>query len=135
MITVYLAGKMTGLTYQQMTEWRYIAKHHLSAHGIVSLDPATQPLNGGTWTPREVVDSNKYQIRHSDVVLAELNYDNVSIGTIGELVYAREHNKPVIAWGKASIIEHPWVQEHTTKIFGTLAEAVDYLVGNYHYRK
>lgn len=130
--TVYLAGKMSGLTQEEMTAWRIQAANELQKHGFKIMDPTTQSFNFDQFTSREVVDSNKFQIRNSDIVLAELNHENVSIGTIGELVFAREIGKPVIVWGTATgVIEHPWVDEHSTKIFYELSAAIKYIIDNY----
>jgi nucleoside 2-deoxyribosyltransferase len=129
---VYLAGKMTGLSPREMNGWRESAADNLSNCGFSVLNPAEQALNSQkVYTAREVVDSNKFQIQNCSVVLAELDHDDVSIGTIGELVYARSIGKPIIGWGTAKITGHPWVVEHTTKIFVTCEDAVNYLINNY----
>ena len=134
MTTVYLAGKMTGLTIQEMTKWR-IAATALLSDDFHTYNPAATPLSNRL-TDREIVDSNKFQIRNSDVVLVELDHEDVSIGTIGEIVFARENGKPVIAWGSAKkVIEHPWVKEHITIHFPGLIEAVDYIKRNYCKRR
>jgi nucleoside 2-deoxyribosyltransferase len=130
--TVYLAGKMAGLTPEEMSGWRSIAAGLLPESGGFSiLNPVDVRLSRAT-SPREIVDSNKYQIRNSDLVLAELDHGDVSLGTIGEIVFAREVGKPVIAWGTAyDIINHPWVQEHITIHFHRLTDALDYILFNY----
>lgn len=135
MATVYLAGKMTGLTKEQMSRWRNSAAILLTKNGFLVLNPVNVPLSKEL-TGREIVDNNKFQIRSSDVILVELDHEDVSIGTIGEIIFARELGKPVIAWGKAKgIIEHPWVREHLTMHFPELEEAVMYIIQNYcfHY--
>lgn len=130
MTTVYLAGKMAGLTKEEMSEWRNQATSWLW-EGFYVYDPSDTPLSENL-TSREIVDSNKFQIRNSDLILVELNHDDVSIGTIGEIVFAREHGKPVVAWGGASkIVEHPWVQDHITIHFPDLLSATRYINKNY----
>lgn len=126
---VYLAGKMTGLTKEEMSAWRNGAKTLLAGKFAV-LNPVDIQLS--TWlTDREIVDSNKFQILNSDIVLAEMNFPDVSIGTIGEIVFARLNNKPVIAWGRAGFVTNPWIREHITIHFQDLKSAVNYIMENY----
>ena len=130
--TVYLAGKMAGLSLEEMSEWRKVAKDILIPNGFAVLDPVdVYKVEHNKATSREIVDSNKYQIRHSDIVLAELNHDQLSIGTLGELVFAREMGKVVIAWGGAGFVDHPWVQEHVTVLYGSLRDALKCICNKY----
>ncbi|ABO49728.1 hypothetical protein Dred_1194 [Desulforamulus reducens MI-1] len=137
MATVYLAGKMTGLSLEEMSGWRKRAAGLLHDHGFNTLNPfevfkieIAHKLQTST---REIVDSNKYQIRHSDVVLVELDHADISIGTIGEIVYAKEQGKPVICWGKAEkVINHPWVWEHITAAYNNLEEALVCIIDKYN---
>lgn len=130
MTTVYLAGKMIGLTMEEMAGWRIHAKT-LLGNDFQTLDPVETELTKGA-TSRAIVDINKFQIRHSDVLLVELNHEAVSIGTIGEIVFAREHGKPIIVWGTAeNIINHPWVKDHITVCFSSLYMASQYIKDNY----
>lgn len=130
--TVYLAGKMAGLSLDEMLGWRNEAARKLRDAGFAVLNPVDVFLaEKGDKSPREIVDSNKYQIRHSDIVLAELSHPELSIGTLGELVYAREMGKVVIAWGGAWYTDHPWVREHVTAIYGALDEALECIINKY----
>ena len=130
MTTVYLAGKMTGLSLEEMSTWRLHAKA-LLGDDFQILDPS-EIEQAEKMTRRAIVDHNKFQIRHSDIVLAELNHESVSIGTLGEIVFARENGKLVITWGKAEkITGHPWVEEHATLHFPDLSSAARYIKDNY----
>jgi nucleoside 2-deoxyribosyltransferase len=129
---VYLAGKMDGLTRAQMGFWRGQAKRILEGCGFDCLDPTA--LSSCNYKPsdREIVDNNKFHIRNCTIVLAELDHEEASIGTIGEIIFARELGKPVIAWGTAKrVINNPWVTEHTTIICEDMGDAVDYIITNY----
>jgi nucleoside 2-deoxyribosyltransferase len=131
MPTVYLAGKMTGLTQKEMSGWRNSSIKFLKGREFKVLNPVATNL-GEAPTARQIVDSNKYQIRHSDIVLAELDYEAVSLGTIGEIMFAYCIGKPVIVWGQATrVITHPWVHEHVVVVYKTLEEALTYIVQNY----
>lgn len=132
--TVYLAGKMTGLTKEEMSEWRKVAALILSNQGFKVLDPMRFAITDHPdMTDREMVDNNKFMIRHSTVILAELNYDEVSIGTVGEIIFAREKlGLPVVVWGQSGkVTGHPWIREHVTKVFADLYEAIEYIVLHY----
>lgn len=134
--TVYLAGKMTGLSLDEMSRWRIKAAGELNGAGFNVLDPVkvfeVEIKEDTHLLAREIVDSNKFQIKNSDIILVELNHENISIGTIGEIVYARGLGKPVIVWGKATnIISHPWIREHITAIYYDLETAIDYIIEKY----
>jgi nucleoside 2-deoxyribosyltransferase len=135
MTTVYLAGKIKGLTWHQMCRWRELAKTSLLEAGFQVLDPTDTCFDEENSSPYEIVASNKFMIDHSDIVLAELDHSHphVSLGTIGEIVYANTKGVPVIAWGTASeVISTPWVSAHITKTFRGLAPALTYLIEKYN---
>lgn len=128
---VYLAGKMAGLSYEEMTKWRELATRILKANKINALNPVSVPLSDEPST-QEIVTSNKFQIGQADVLLVELDYEEPSLGTIGEIVYAYTLGKPIIAWGRAyNIIQNPWILAHLTIHFTRLDDAVIYIIHNY----
>lgn len=131
MATVYLAGKMTGLTHEEMNAWRKLAEKALAEHGFRVLNPVNSPLRKYP-SNREIRDNNRYQIDNSDLLLAEIDHEQPSINTLAEIIYAGVKNKPVIVWGKNyRLIEQPWIWESITVQFKTLEMAIDYIVSNY----
>ena len=94
----YLAGKITGLSSKQANEWRETARILLELHGI----KAHNPLDGfdidDEYEPQEIVMRNKFYLLKSDIVLAEMQHKEPSIGTIGEVITANIHNKPIFTW-------------------------------------
>ena len=125
--TVYLSGKMAGLSKEEMNDWREKAAGDLVEAGFCILNPVNTDF-GSNVTDREIIDSNDYQIGHSDIILAELDYEQISIGTICEIVEARRQGKPVITWGTAyNIINHPHIRGRITRHFEFLVNAVQLL--------
>jgi len=130
--TVYLAGKMAGLSKEEMNEWREKAADELVEAGFRILNLVNTDF-GTSVTDREIIDSNDFQISHSDIILVELYYEQVSIGTICEIVEARRQGKPVIAWGTAyNIINHPHIRGRITRHCEFLVDAVQYIIENYY---
>jgi len=130
--TVYLSGKMAGLSKEEMSEWREKAADELIEANFNILNPVNTDF-GANASDREIIDSNDYQIGHSDLLLVELYYEQISIGTICEIVEARSQGKPVIAWGTAyNIVNHPHVRGRITRHFEFLVDAVQYVIENYY---
>jgi len=134
--TVYLAGKMTGLDREEMNKWRHRAEVTLLDHGFKIANPASVPFNfdgySNSPTNKEIIASNKFQIQRSDIILAELNHTEISHGTNAEIVYAGTIGKPVIVWGENySVINSPWIAEHTVKQFSRMDDALEYIVTNW----
>jgi nucleoside 2-deoxyribosyltransferase len=130
-MNIYLAGKMAGLSYEEMNEWRIKAKTWLKDAGFGILNPVESGISEESST-KEIVMNNKAMIMKSDIILAEFNNEDVSFGTIGEVVFSSGHQKPVITWGSHPI-ENPWIQEHVVKHFDELEEAVAYLISCYFF--
>lgn len=128
--TVYLAGAMSGLTREEMIGWRLVAENLLNEQGFSVLSPVNTEL-GSDPMAREITGSNKYQIQHSDIVLAEFDRLDVSKGTVGEVVFAWMIGKPVITWGMANHAEHSWIKDHSVRHFINLTDAVEYIALNY----
>ena len=128
-MNIYLAGKMAGLSYEEMNEWRIKAKTWLQDAGFGILNPVESGISEESST-KEIVMNNKAMIMKSDIILAEFDNADPSFGTIGEVVFSSEHQKPVITWGSHPI-ENPWIQEHVVKHFDELEEAVAYLISCY----
>ncbi len=107
--TVYLAGPITGCTYNGCTDWRDYAKKKLAEGGLVGLDP----MRGKTFleketnvgnnyahplgTPRGIMTRDHWDCTRCDVLLVNLlGATRVSIGTVMEIAWAYDNQIPVI---------------------------------------
>ena len=129
----YLAGAMSGLTKEQMCNWRKKAEHLLDTCDIKTINPTNFynfELDPSTYTDREVIDFDLAAISNSDIILVNLDFKD-SIGTSIEAFYAyRILGKPVIGFGKNPLV-HPWLKECLTKRCETLEKAVEYIIMYY----
>lgn len=140
---VYLAGPITGMTYDAATQWREDVALNLPT-GMRGISPmrgkeylktlvpdnlpsvlkdGTLPMSGA----RAIFSRDTFDIRRSDVVLANLRgADRVSVGTVFELGYAHALGKTVIVVMEAAgnPHDHPFVREAATFVVGTTDEAL-----------
>lgn len=109
---VYLAGPITGLTYNGCTEWRAQVRDTVPAH-IKTLSPLRgkqrlrEITNGGPildnypdnplTTAKGITTRDQNDVRRSDAILVNLlGTKTVSIGTVMEIAWAKAYNVPVI---------------------------------------
>jgi nucleoside 2-deoxyribosyltransferase len=119
--TCYLAGPISGLTYQEATEWREAVKQELAPQGIKCLSPLRaevylrnyQGLLTDCQTPEEslaagcqvlamstqrgVVTRDKFDATRCSVLLLNLlGAKRVSIGSAVEVGWAGAHSIPIV---------------------------------------
>ncbi len=127
MNTVYLAGPITGLSYNGTTEWRQQAMDALSVMGIQGLSPMRHKdylLNVTTIedsyessvmsSQRGIYARDKFDCHRADLVLVNLlGAKKVSIGTVMEIAWAAANDVPVVLVMEAegNIHEHAMLRE------------------------
>ena len=136
----YLAGPISGVSWESAVSWRRLAAEELSRHGIEAIDPLrhTEVLAGETtlrsaypewlWTQeRAIVHRSLYDVRRSQVVLANvLGARERSVGTIAEIAVAYEHHIPVVlVVREGNPHDHPFLKEMATVVTGALDEAIE----------
>ena len=123
---VYLAGAISGLTYDEAVNWREYAaqvlapdivaysplrqKHFLADVGVLDGSYAQNSLS----TDRGIMTRDHWDCRTSDVILVNfLGSSKVSIGTCMEIAWAFAYNKPLVMVmeEKGNIHDHPMVRE------------------------
>lgn len=78
-------------------------------------------------TEREVMEFDLYNLRNSNIVVVNFNKPE-SIGTAMELMYAKEHNIPVIALNENNKEIHSWLIECCSGVFfNSMKDLVEYL--------
>ena len=118
--TVYLAGPIVGLTYEEAATWRLRATKYLSP-GVTTLDPMRGKLawyDEATKTyplyPRnKIVADDLDDIRRSDAILVNLMQPSTYVGTLMELGVALERKIPVFAYARPGgyiDMNHPFIQ-------------------------
>lgn len=121
MLTVFLSGGMTGLSREEMTEWREKIKLYAQFYDVKVVSPTDYFMCGYDYLdePRESFALDTYWVRHSDIIIANMNKPS-SIGTAQELMLAYELNKPIIViadkekWEKEV---NPWIKCEATTVF------------------
>lgn len=105
---VYLGGPITGLTYEQCTEWRDTLTNVLSDEGFEVRSPMREkehliePFEGEPLPSRfdeeeDAVTRDLKDITECDIILVNLiGATRVSIGTMCELGYAKALNKHIV---------------------------------------
>jgi hypothetical protein len=144
---IYLAGKMSGLSVEEMCRWRnefkLKFKNHCKQEGIHNPFNIVSPTDFYSFeekkhkTEKEVMDYDLWLIKNSTLIVVNLDYPN-SLGTAIELYEGNKHcGIPVIGFGTTE--NHPWIEECVTVKFNTMNEVINYIfefyiphiVGNY----
>ena len=141
MKTVYLAGPISGCTFEGCTSWRDYAITKLSAHKIKGLSPmrgkeylASEKIIDGAYSDfvlscsRGVMTRDRFDTSRCDVLLVNLlGATKVSIGTVMEVAWANLLQKPVIAIIEptSNVHDHPMIQEAIGFRVQTVDQALD----------
>lgn len=144
MNTVYLAGPITGLTFDGCTDWRKTAEADLATVGVKGLSPMRgkeylQSIGvlSGTGkeyahmgllsTPRAVMTRDRFDCTRCSVVLVNLiGAKAVSIGTVMEMAWADLSRIPLVVAiePEGNPHEHMMVQEAIGFRVASLEEAL-----------
>lgn len=124
---VYLAGPITGLSWEAATTWRRIVQANLMSYDDIKV---LSPLRGKCLLedrksiesyepgficqPKTIVARDLGDIRRSDVVLFNfIHADKPSIGSLIELGYAKALHKTIIVMDKNKHT-HPFIEESSS---------------------
>jgi len=137
--SVYLAGPITGLSFDNCTDWRDQVKGWLDPD-ITAYSPlrAKSYLLGQTTvkdsydeyilsTQRGIYTRDLYDCRNRDLLFVNfLGAKKVSIGTVMELAWATAFNKPIVLVmeKEGNVHEHSMVREACPMRVETLEEGV-----------
>lgn len=145
MYKVYLAGPISGLSFDGATDWRNDVNNKLKVvspeiRGYSPLRGKDQYLRGEKaiadsyeqWplsTAKGITERDRFDCRTSDVVFVNLlGAEKVSIGTVLEIGWASENNIPVIlVMEEGNIHDHAMIRETASFIVTSLEQGVDAL--------
>lgn len=145
---VYLAGPISGLTWNEATDWRQEVSNQLLRGGIKAISPLRAkvylrecgPIKDhytdndidvaaftNMSTPRGITTRDKFDCTRCSVIFVNLlGTTKVSIGTMIELGWANAHNIPVVLVieEKDNIHDHAMVNELTGFRVKTIEEGI-----------
>ena len=142
--TAYLAGPITGMTFENATDWREHTKKRLADVGITGFSPLrakqyigelggrvrdqydTFPLS----TASGIICRDRYDATHRDIVLVNmLGAEKVSIGTVMEIAWADAFRVPIVlVMEEGNIHTHAMLTEVSSYIVPTLDEGIDIVI-------
>lgn len=125
--TIYLSGASVCLDDEGLG-WRKIAKAMFSDISYDCFLP-NQYFNYSTLPPstdKECMNYFLYRLKHSKLVVVNLQHTKKSVGTGMELALAHEWGIPIIGFNKDDT-SYPWSVELCDVILDDLKEVVDYI--------
>lgn len=136
-LKIYLAGKMSGLSFDDMNNWRVEIKELLNISsmfykGNLDIVNPVDYYNFQTKLHQSEKEVHDYELKHvttSDIIIVNLDGLCSSDGTKIELREAYVNNIPVIAFGNKNIYNdlHPWIKLYITRVEDNMNEIVDYI--------
>lgn len=138
MLKIYLAGKMSGLSFEEMFSWRNVLRHKLLEVEVdycktVNVVNPVLYYNFKEKRYQTEIEVEEFDLAHvisSDIVVVNIDGLSSSIGTIIELHDAHYHRKiPVIAFGNRELYNnlHPWVKNDITRVENNIDDVVAYI--------
>lgn len=139
---VYLAGPITGYSYNAVTSWRDGVKDQLKEFGI----KAYSPMRGKSYLTKEEMLEESYEdhtmssitginvrdyndCKNADAVLVNLlGATKVSIGTVMEVAWCRAFQIPVVLVMEKDNIHSHGMLEFGNIIASTLEEGVEAII-------
>lgn len=132
--TIYLAGSMTGLSYEEQNGWRADLKKQLEtlSQGKFECINPVEHFTIGASDDREAMVWDLLNVRHSDLLIVDMNHPN-SIGTTWELGVATELRIPYIGFCDVNKLNdlHPWWKLNCMRIFNDMEDLVLYVLDKF----
>lgn len=135
-VKVYLSGSMSGISWEEQTEWRRqvmdIINDSYHKKNVSFFDP-TRFYNfkeKQQRSEREVMEFDLYNLRNSDLVIVNIN-NQWSLGTMSELILAKEYRIPVIGWNSCGEELHPWLSECFTRMCDDISDTIEHVIDFY----
>jgi nucleoside 2-deoxyribosyltransferase len=141
MKNVYLAGPITGQTFDGCTDWRQFAIKELGAVGITGLSPmrAKDYLKNESFvgdeyqdtvlsSSRGIITRDRWDTTRCDLILVNfLGAERVSIGTVMEMAWADACRTPsiVVMKSEGDLHDHSMLREVTGFRVETLEEGLE----------
>ena len=137
-LKIYLAGKMSGLSFEEMNNWRVRASSCIKGtmeyfgKDVTVVNPVLY-YNFEEKIHQTEIEVEEFDLAHvisSDIIVVNLDGLSDSIGTIIELHDAHYHHRiPVIAFGDKKLYDdlHPWVKNDITRVEDDIAGVISYL--------
>lgn len=135
---IYLAGKMSGISFDESNEWRMEFKKAMQFYApspciVINPNDYYNFKNPTHKSEKEVMQYDLNHVRNSDVVVVNLEGLNTSIGTAIEMFLAAENNIPIIALDTSNCWEymHPWLKECISRTENSVAKLCRYIADYY----
>lgn len=137
-LKIYLAGKMGGLSFDDMNNWRVSIKTRLdiaareTGYKIMTINPVDF-YNFEEERYQSEIEVQNFDLAHvitSDVIIVNLEGLSSSDGTKIELFEGNYNRKiPVIAFGKRELYEnlHPWIKNSITRVEENRNDLINYI--------
>lgn len=143
-MTIYLAGPITGLSYEEVVSRIERLQKELKKAGYDVIHPMigkkclqnetkfkpsgyTHPIT----SDHSIVRRDHWMVINSDILFLDFTQgkSNVSIGSICELAWAYHNNVyTVVVLPKDNVHNHAFVKEMSDVIFTNIDEAIEYLI-------
>lgn len=129
---------MSGLSFDQMNQWRVDAKEKLlimaekSGYRLSVINPVDfynfEQIE--YQSQEEVMDYDLFHVEHSDFLIVNAEELNDSKGTIMEIFDAWVHKIPVFLFGVYKN-SHPWIERCVTRFESDIDHVITYLKNFY----
>lgn len=130
--TIYLAGAMSGISFEKQNNWRKIVKNKLentySEYHVNCINPVEYyNFESKEYDSElEVMNFDLHKLKHSDLVIVNFNRPE-SLGTMAEIATAYELRIPIIGLKDESTKLHPWQECMCAKMFTSLDKMLYYV--------
>jgi nucleoside 2-deoxyribosyltransferase len=123
---IYLAGPIGNRPIEEANAWRKEATNRIYWANSEVINPLRGKVEHlrSTYVAAEIVTRDKKDIRKADIVLVYWPEKCVSNGTAMEIIYAHQHEKPIVFVGEWAKDDY-WISYHVTKIVAELEEAYE----------
>jgi hypothetical protein len=140
---IYLCGKCTGLSFEEMNGWRKKFTDLIESNSMDFIAPKIfNPCDafGKEWYEKELSFSEKLKIKDFDLTavrssnLVVVNCKNIesSVGSIYEIAVAKELKIPIIGFNISEKL-HDWIKTSLGWECEDLIDTIDYIQRNYNY--
>lgn len=137
-LKIYEAGKMGGLTFSQMNDWRVELKDKLLniAEDVGYKLLVVNPVDFYNFeeqrhqSEEEIEDYDLAHVLSSNIIVVNLDGLSTSDGTKFELHDGNyNHRIPVIAFGNKKLYDnlHPWIKRDITRVEQCIDDVVQYI--------